>query len=183
MLAPSHRINESSINSISALPRSTRTRGGMRAQHARADLTAAKRRRAALSGASGRARTRNSAGETTGQYSQSGRTEPEPIPPTSRPDNSQFGEEARAEAYRIESMQQLHRQSKAIESIRSYVAIWFWLTIIGGVLLMVLSTQASPGRPGQRAQCQTGGAADRHSPGDRRLRSEPGLQEATVAGS
>jgi hypothetical protein len=40
-------------------------------------------------------------------------------------------------------MQQLPRQSKAIESIRTYVAIWFWLTIIGGVLLMTLSTQAS----------------------------------------
>src|SRR3954452_16830242 len=50
MFAPSHRISESSINSISALPRSSRTRGGMRAQHARADLTAAKRRGAALSG-------------------------------------------------------------------------------------------------------------------------------------
>jgi hypothetical protein len=44
MFAPSHRISESSINSISALPRSRRTRGGMRAQHARADLAAAKRR-------------------------------------------------------------------------------------------------------------------------------------------
>src|SRR3954453_13042181 len=44
MFAPSHRISESSINSISALPRSRRTRGGMRAEHARADLPAANRR-------------------------------------------------------------------------------------------------------------------------------------------
>src|SRR3954453_6432358 len=42
MFGPSHRMGDSLINSISALPRSRRTRGGMRAQHAREDLPAAK---------------------------------------------------------------------------------------------------------------------------------------------
>jgi hypothetical protein len=63
----------------------------------------------------------------------------------SAPGNSQFGEEQRAEVYWFESMQQLQRQTKAIESIRSYVAVWFWLTIIGAVLLVILSAQASRG--------------------------------------
>ena len=49
MFAPSHRISASSISSISALPRSRRTRGGMGAEHASTGLTAAKRRGAALS--------------------------------------------------------------------------------------------------------------------------------------
>jgi hypothetical protein len=31
----------------------------------------------------------------------------------------------------------LQRQTKAIESIRSYVAIWFWLTIVGAVLFAI----------------------------------------------
>jgi hypothetical protein len=52
-------------------------------------------------------------------------------------DNSQFTEEARAEAYRVESMQQLVRQTKAIETIKTYVGIWFWLTVVGLVMLMV----------------------------------------------
>jgi hypothetical protein len=79
------------------------------------------------------------------RYAQSERPEPEAIPPMSAPDNGQFGEEERAEAYRFQSMQQLQRQTKAIESIRSHVAVWFWLTIIGGVLLVILSAYASRG--------------------------------------
>lgn len=39
------------------------------------------------------------------------------------------------EAWRQLQATHLQRQSSAIESIRTYVAVWFWLTIVGAVLI------------------------------------------------
>jgi len=50
---------------------------------------------------------------------------------TLAPDHSQFTEEQKAEAYRIESMQWLIRQTKAVETIRTIMVIWAVLTVIG----------------------------------------------------
>lgn len=70
--------------------------------------------------------------------------QPAPPPPAAyQVDNGQFTEEQRAEAYRVESMQQMQRQTKAIESIRGYVAIWFWLTIVGAVIIAIATSSAS----------------------------------------
>jgi hypothetical protein len=44
------------------------------------------------------------------------------------PDNSQFTEDQRAEAYRVESMQLLLRQTTAIEAIRSIMVFWAVMT-------------------------------------------------------
>jgi hypothetical protein len=57
-------------------------------------------------------------------------------------DNSQFTEEHKLEAWRTLHAGHLDRQTKAIESIKNYVAIWFWLTIVGAVAL-VLANSAS----------------------------------------
>jgi hypothetical protein len=73
----------------------------------------------------------------------------EPVAPPSgmeRPvwDNRQFTEEQKLEAWRQLHAGHLQRQSKAIESIRTYVAIWFWLSIAGAVLVAVAVSNASP---------------------------------------
>lgn len=49
-------------------------------------------------------------------------------------DNSRLTEDQKLEAWRQLHAVHLQRQTKAIESIRSYVAIWFWLTFVGAVL-------------------------------------------------
>jgi hypothetical protein len=57
--------------------------------------------------------------------------------------NTQFTEEQRTEAYRVESMHQMMRQTKAVETVRTYVAIWFWLSVIGAVLAVIAVASAS----------------------------------------
>jgi hypothetical protein len=58
-------------------------------------------------------------------------------------DNSQLPEEQKLEAWRQFHAANLQRQTKAIESIRTYVAIWFWLTIAGAVLFAI-AVNSSP---------------------------------------
>lgn len=52
-------------------------------------------------------------------------------------DNSQFSEEQRSEAYRIESMQQFVRQTKALETIRGIAVVFMVLTALGVVMWLV----------------------------------------------
>jgi hypothetical protein len=75
-----------------------------------------------------------------------GESEPPPWPSGGQSptlDNSQFGEEQKLEAWRQMHAGHLQRQTKAIESIRNYVAIWFWLTIAGAVLLAISINSSS----------------------------------------
>lgn len=58
-------------------------------------------------------------------------------------DNGQFTEEQRAEAYRLESMQQMQRQTKALESIRGILVFFLIIFIVGcvaGILMLAGST-------------------------------------------
>lgn len=57
-------------------------------------------------------------------------------------DNSQFTEEQRAEAYRVESMRHLTRQTKALESIRTVVLTFLILFVVAAAigLLAVVSS-------------------------------------------
>lgn len=59
-------------------------------------------------------------------------------------DPLQMAEEQRAEMFREFHSQHLKRQTKAVESIKNYVAIWFWLSVAGAVLLF-LSAVAGQG--------------------------------------
>ena len=59
------------------------------------------------------------------------------------PDNSQFTEEQRTEAYRMESIQLLMRQTNAVETIRTIMVVWVILTVLGGLLLMAASAGSS----------------------------------------
>ena len=52
-------------------------------------------------------------------------------------DNSQFSEEQRAEAYRVESMRQLVQQTKELRTIRQIAVVFLVLTAIGAVLWIV----------------------------------------------
>lgn len=52
-------------------------------------------------------------------------------------DNSQFSEEQRAEAYRVESMQQLTQQTKELRTIRGIAVVFLVLTAIGVVMWLV----------------------------------------------
>lgn len=65
---------------------------------------------------------------------------PEPPPP---PDVSHLTEEQRLEAWQRLHANHLERQTKAVESIRTYVAVWFWLTIAGAVLVAVSINSSS----------------------------------------
>lgn len=58
-------------------------------------------------------------------------------------DNSQFSEEQRAEVYRVESMQQMQRQTKALESIRSIMIVFTVLFIVGAALWLFVVLSAS----------------------------------------
>ena len=60
-------------------------------------------------------------------------------------DNSQFSEEQRAEAYRVESMRQLVRQTKALETLRSIAIVFLILVGIGAVMATI--SLASLGQP------------------------------------
>jgi hypothetical protein len=51
-------------------------------------------------------------------------------------DRDDFSPEENTAAWRKFHALQLERQGKAVESIRTYVAIWFWLSIVGAVLLV-----------------------------------------------
>lgn len=51
-------------------------------------------------------------------------------------DNSQFTEEQRVEAYRVESMQHLARQTKALESIRAVLLATAIIGAIVGILAL-----------------------------------------------
>ena len=59
--------------------------------------------------------------------------------------NSQFTEEQKLEAWRQLHASHLERQTRAIESIRTYVLVWFWLSIVGAVLIAAAVSQASSG--------------------------------------
>lgn len=48
-------------------------------------------------------------------------------------DNSQFTEEQRVEAYRVESIQQMRRQTQALETIRTVLVIFTVLFLVGAV--------------------------------------------------
>lgn len=60
-------------------------------------------------------------------------------------DQTQFTEEQRAEMFREFQSEHLKRQTRAIEQIRNYVGIWFWLTVAGVSILLVLSILGSRG--------------------------------------
>lgn len=52
-------------------------------------------------------------------------------------------DEQRAEAFREFQADHLRRQTKAIETIKTYVGIWFWVTVVGLVVLLVGMASAS----------------------------------------
>ncbi len=57
--------------------------------------------------------------------------------------DAQFTEEQKLEAWRHLHAGHLQRQTTAIEQIRNYVTIWFWLTIAGAVLIVLASFSAA----------------------------------------
>ena len=66
------------------------------------------------------------------------RNEPEPQGgPMQSVDNSQFSEEQRAEAYRVESMRQLMQQTKELRTIRGIAVVFLVLAALGVVLWLV----------------------------------------------
>lgn len=52
--------------------------------------------------------------------------------------NNQFTEDQRAEAYRVESMQQMLRQTKALETLRT-IAVVFTILFVVGVVIVLFS--------------------------------------------
>jgi hypothetical protein len=58
-------------------------------------------------------------------------------------DNSQFTEEQRTEAYRTESMEQMVRQTRALESIRSILTFFTVIFVIGAVIFIMMSVAAA----------------------------------------
>lgn len=58
-------------------------------------------------------------------------------------DRSHMTEEQKTDEWRQFHAEHVERQSKAIESIRNYVAIWFWLTIAGSIILVALVASAN----------------------------------------
>jgi hypothetical protein len=58
-------------------------------------------------------------------------------------DNTQFTEEQQLEAWRHLHAGHLNRQTRAIEQIRNYVTIWFWLSVAGAVLFVLASASAA----------------------------------------
>lgn len=56
-------------------------------------------------------------------------------------DRSHMTEDEKTEEWRQVHSKHLERQSNAIESIRTYVAVWFWLTMVGGFVIVALSTR------------------------------------------
>ncbi len=58
-------------------------------------------------------------------------------------DNTQFSEDQKLEAWRHMHAGHLERQTRAIEQIRNYVTIWFWLTIAGALLFVIASAEAA----------------------------------------
>ena len=60
-------------------------------------------------------------------------------------DNSQFTEEQRAEAYRVESMLQMQRQTKALESIRGIMLFFTALFVLGVAVYVLMTLSATSG--------------------------------------
>ncbi|WP_448627727.1 hypothetical protein [Geodermatophilus sp. URMC 64] len=60
-----------------------------------------------------------------------------------RCDAGQFTEEGKAAAFRLEHARQLHRQTKALQSIKNYVAIWFWYSVAAAVFFIVSPMMAA----------------------------------------
>jgi hypothetical protein len=52
-------------------------------------------------------------------------------------DNAQFTEDQRAEAFRLEHAGHLQRQTKALESIRTYVGVLLAVVILGVIFSLV----------------------------------------------
>ncbi|HET6914864.1 MAG TPA: hypothetical protein VFH56_02125 [Acidimicrobiales bacterium] len=60
-------------------------------------------------------------------------------------DNSQFTEEQRAEAYRVESMRHMERQTQALESIRGIMLFFTALFVIGVAVYVLMTLSAANG--------------------------------------
>jgi hypothetical protein len=59
-------------------------------------------------------------------------------------DNSQFTEEQRSEAFRLEVMQQLRLQTKALGTIRTIMVLFTVLFCIGVVAWLFVVAQSNP---------------------------------------
>jgi hypothetical protein len=55
-------------------------------------------------------------------------------------DNSRFTE---AEAFRLDHVRHLERQTQAIKSIKNYVAIRFWCSVAAALLFLISSIVAA----------------------------------------
>lgn len=58
-------------------------------------------------------------------------------------DNRVMTEQERAEAFRAFHAEHLRKQTRFQEQIRNYVAIWFWLSVAGALVLVVAMTLSS----------------------------------------
>jgi hypothetical protein len=60
-----------------------------------------------------------------------------------RPDNSQFTEEQRTEAFRMEVMHQLHKQTEHLSKIRGYAGFIVFIVCLNILLGIVLALAAA----------------------------------------
>lgn len=60
-------------------------------------------------------------------------------------DDSNLTQEQREELFREFHGQQLRLQTKRLEQIHNYVAIWFWLTVVGVVLIVLMTFAETSG--------------------------------------
>lgn len=63
------------------------------------------------------------------------------------PNNSQFTEEERTEAFRREVMHQMVTQTKSLDTVRTILVVWMILTIVG-ILIAVAATLAGTSSSG-----------------------------------
>jgi hypothetical protein len=61
----------------------------------------------------------------------------------SMPDNSQFTEEERTEAFRREVMQQLVAQTKSLDTVKTILVFWMIVTIVGIVIAVASAASGS----------------------------------------
>jgi|1185.fasta_scaffold347276_2 hypothetical protein len=59
------------------------------------------------------------------------------------PDNSQFTEEERTEAFRREVMQQLVTQTRSLDTVKTILVFWMILTIVGIVIAIASAASGS----------------------------------------
>jgi hypothetical protein len=59
------------------------------------------------------------------------------------PDNSQFTEEERTEAFRREVMQQLVTQTRSLDTVKTILVFWMILTIVGIVIAVASAASGS----------------------------------------